>query len=522
MDTRWKVAGTATGLLGLLTVGYWVFQSQTEEGTSATTGQAMGTDYPPNILLIVADDLGVDKVDSYADDASTDYRANAQYLPQTPVMDSLATSGVRFTDAWANPSCTPTRAALYTGHHGFRTGMGNPTGRSGQEDMDPDQITVADMLNEAGYRSAIFGKWHVGEGERPGEWSDIQSWAQYLDTPYQVSPGPMQMGYTMFIGDLEGKLDHSPFTGYTDWMRIEVRKPGGVVTAVATAETDYVTRVTTDDALEWINRQPGRWMATLGYHSPHTPLENPPADCVYGEAAAEGNSTDTFRQMVECLDIEIGRLLDGIEDLDDTLIVVVGDNGTQIGVHEDVFDDGRGKGTLYESGVRVPLIMADGRTWMAEHQPGFVRSQDWRTSPRHIVDPGSEVADPVHVVDIAATLVDLAGADPSQAVDGQSFAPLLHDTNDPIPTHVYTEQFSAGGTGTAALRVGDDKLIIQVMPGDGGTCRGSFELYDLLSDRFENNDRLAGNEPDTETRDALLDTLEGVIEPGSWLDVPNC
>ncbi|MFT5684860.1 MAG: arylsulfatase B, partial [Myxococcota bacterium] len=335
---------------------------------------------PPNILLLIADDVGVDKINTYAGDADPDYRKDADFLPQTPTIDSLAASGLRFTDAWANPKCSPTRAAVYSGRYGFRTGIGTALGPPGQDDLDPDMVTtVAEMLAEEGYTSSMVGKWHLGEGEVPSDWSDGESWVDHLDSPAAISLTPREHGWDNFAGTLTGELDTDGSGSYNNWLRVTTL--GSEV--VANEETTYATEQAVNDGLAWVARQDGPWMLTMAFHAPHSPLEAPDSDCMISEDSELSSDLAVYRAMLECLDLNIADMLAGLEelgDLDDTLIFFIGDNGTDAAVAEDSFDDDRGKGTLYESGVRVPLIVADGRTWMSQ-QDDFIPGPDWFRSP---------------------------------------------------------------------------------------------------------------------------------------------
>ena len=527
-----KKLGLGVVLAGAVLAGVYMLHYAGEQGQRSPTGRAAGTSQAPNILILIADDVGVDKISSYAEDADPDYPNVTQYLPSTPVIDSLAEHGVRFTDAWAAPSCSPTRAMMYTGNYGFRTSIGSPLGKPGQGEMETeDSITMAEMLSEEGYTSALIGKWHLGWGSNPESWSEGDQWEDHQDSPTETELHPITHGFQSFSGTLGGELDEGDTDyGYTDWLRIVARKCEGcnrTDVAEATETSDYATTVAVDDALNWVDRQSGSWMLTMAFHAPHTPMEAPDSSCTYAEDPGSYSPTerpDIFRAMLECLDIHIGELLYDLRDqgeLDDTLIVFVGDNGTVTTMAEGPFDDDRGKATTFESGIRVPMIITDGRTWMAG-QDDFTRSNDWFASPRFIVDPGTEIADLVHVADVYATVAEVAGADGSSGQDSISLLPLLEDTDGKIREVIYSEMFNpTEGTGNLAIRKGDWKMRVSVNNSRDATCRRDVELYDLSSDRFEQTD-LA--ETETEALSELLGELDDLAatHPDPWFDVDNC
>ena len=497
---------------GLMWMMDWSMSSQT-----STSGLYTKPPEPPNLLLLIADDVGIDKINIYADDADLSYRESAEALPLTPTIDSLASAGVRFTDAWANPKCSPTRAALYSGRYGFRTGIGNALGPPDLPDMSPDVVTtLAEMLTEEGYTSAMVGKWHLGMGEPPADWADDDAWTDHLDELTTTELHPQEHGWHSFQGTLGGELDSEGSVGYTDWIRIYSHGHR----AKAIEESTYATEQAVEDGLGWVERQEGLWMLTMAFHAPHSPLEVPGADCSWSGTDDLETDAEVYRAMLECLDINIAALLSGLDDLgalDNTLIFFIGDNGTDESVAEDVFADGRGKGTLYESGVRVPLIVADGKTWNQQQQGLSVR-----IAPRDAViqDPGAEIADLVHVLDIYATIADVASADGSNGVDSVSLMPFLQDTDGTVRDALLAEMFNPNnGTGELALRTETWKLMFDVNSTGSSRCRENFELYNLAYDRFEQAD-LADSRPKTVER--LLLKLDQISTGSTWFDVDDC
>jgi len=480
------------------------------------TAQAAGG-RAPNVLLVIADDLGVDKVSAYAADADETYAATARHLPETVTLDLLAESGVRFTDAWANPACSPTRASLYTGRYAMRHGVGQAIGRDGAQELSLDETTIAQVMSDAGYATGLFGKWHLGEGEKPADWSEGELFEDHLGEALTVSFPTTTLGWDLFHGS-KADLNVAGWEGYYDYMSlVAVPRWGGWV--LPTASSEYATQETTTAALDWIGKQSSPWFATVAYHAPHTPFQLPPEGCGYDESGEPPTGDAAiYKAMVECMDEQLGELLDGIAGLQNTVVFFVGDNGTEERVAEGVFADGRGKGTLYESGVRVPLIVADGHDYLTTlGVSGLSPGGAWNS---RVADPNRTVDAPVHVVDLFTTIGALGGGDTSTGEDGQSLMPLLANRGTFERGPVVAESFN-DSSGTLALRSGNYKLMVRAnLIGDEG-CRWSYELYNVKIDRLETNDIYTRATSVAATMDANLEALVAT-EPGSWIDVPDC
>ncbi len=470
----------------------------------------------PNLLLVIADDLGVDKVGAYAADVDAGYASTASYLPETPTLDLLAESGLRFTDAWANPACSPTRASLYTGRIPMRHGVGQAIGREGSTELGLDETTIAQVLADQGYATGLFGKWHLGEGETPSDWEEGESWEDHLGETLTVTFPTAALGWDVFKGS-KADLDVGDWGGYYDYMlMVAVPRWGGWL--VPQASSDYATQAVTSGALKWIEDQSGPWFATVAYHAPHTPFQVPPEGCGYDESGVDPEGDHAiYKAMVECMDEQLGELLDGVSKLANTVVVFVGDNGTEDTVAEGVFADGRGKGTVYESGVRVPLIVADGYDYLYTlGVPGLPPGGAWNS---RVTDPGRTSSEPVHVVDLFATLGELGGGDTSSGDDATSLGLLLRNQDGFERGPVVSESIGSN-MGTLSMRSGAYKLIAQATTGASG-CRNKYELYNVVDDRLETLD-LYRRQPTLAA--AMIDLLDELVatEPGSWMDVPEC
>jgi arylsulfatase A-like enzyme len=406
-------------------------------GVGEPSGAAGSTSGPRhNILILVADDLGVDGVGAYGEAAEP---------PPTPNLDALAARGVLFRNAWANPVCSPTRAAIMTGRYSFRTGIGSAR-RPDSESLDPAETIIPEAFDAAGspYSHAMIGKWHLGEGP--------------------TGPGPAGWGWVV-----EGPV--LLVRDFYRWPR--------TVNGETSPSTTYLTTQQVDDALDWIGRQQGPWLCYLSFYAPHGPWMKPPSGLHTRDLSGIEHlrhSPGYFKAMVEALDTEIGRLFDGLGDaLDRTHVVFVGDNGTEWAVTEPPFVRDHGKGTPYEGGVNVPLIIAG----------PAVRS------------PGREEEALVSAVDLFASVLELGGVDPATAldprrpIDSVSLVPYLrHLDQPPLRSTVFAERFEnrewrrMDSVGLATVRDERFKLIRFFV-------HSRDELYDLEADPWERHDLLA-------------------------------
>jgi arylsulfatase B len=355
-----KVLATYTAVVTLVfSVG-----SASAQANKRTTAKGASK---PNIVHIVADDLGWKDVGF---NGATDIK--------TPNLDKLAAEGVKFTQFYVQPMCTPTRAALMTGRYPFRYGLQTAVIPSvSSYGLDTTEWLLPQSLKEAGYNTAIIGKWHLGHAGK-------KYW-------------PKQRGFDCQYGAMIGELDY--FTheehGVLDWYRDN--KP--------VREKGYTTQLLGDDAVKYINAQdPNKpYYLYLTFNAPHTPYQAP-KEYIDRYANISDPTRRTYAAMVTCLDDEIGPVVAALDKKglrDNTLILFHSDNGGTrnamfAGVMADMSklkipcDNGPyrdGKGTLYEGATRVC---------------GFA---NW---PGHI-KPGT-VDELIHAVDIYPTLAALAGA----------------------------------------------------------------------------------------------------------------
>lgn len=396
-----------------------------------------------NVLLIVADDIGTDVLACYGAGAAA---------PATPHLDALAAAGVRFERAWADPLCSPTRATIQTGRYGTRTGIGwivSPGGGA----LPLEELTIPEMLDRGrpgAYRHAAIGKWHLGT-DGVGD-----------------ARAPNRAGYQHFRGTLWNLVED---TSYFDWIE--------TTNGRESRRSDYATSATVDAALEWLDAAPEPWFCYLAFHAAHPTLHAPPAELhtkdLSGAGPPERDPRPYFDAMVEALDHELGRLLDGVEPdvLARTHVVFLSDNGTNQLVLGETELNGRGKGTLYEGGLRVPLIVA---------------------GPR-VARRGSTCQALVNTTDLFATVAELAGVDldavAERPLDSHSLVPLLADPGaGGSRAFAFAEAFRPnGGTPEVArYAVRDDTHKLIVRPGSD-----EVELYDLRVDPAEQRELLGAS-----------------------------
>jgi arylsulfatase A-like enzyme len=420
-----------------------------------------------NILVVIADDFGADSHSLY----NTHPAAS---LPPTPTINALAARGVRFANACAYPVCSPSRSAMLTGRYGFRTGVTTVLGASGEQGIYTNEMTLPELLT-ANYRTASIGKWHLGSG----------------------AAGPNAVGgWTHFSGTLQGALGASA-TNFWIWTKTTngVSRPN---------YSGYATTDNVNDALGWLGQQgTNRWFLWLAFNAPHMPFHLPPTNLCPHYAGLSGTATDLqqnprpyFEAAVEAMDIEFGRLLRGI-NTNETAILFVGDNGTVQRVIQPPYDiPGRAKDSLYQGGVRVPFIIAG----------------------PDIASPGRVNSNVVHVVDVFATVLELAGVDAASALpsglpnDSRSLVPILRNQPfTPAEPAVLMEDSGSGPAGSLtgrAARLGPYKLV--------RWDTGAEEFFDLAADPFEGTNLLTG--PLNVAQQTNLEVLR--LKLSSWTNVP--
>lgn len=432
----------------------------------------------PNILVIIADDLGTESVASYGIGAAT---------AVTPTLDRLASQGVRFERFWSQHVCSPTRAAVLTGRYAFRTGVRSAisarwTGEDAPTPTPPDHATTELVYTPAGLvrpgNPSPSARRPLPPDLRPrGPSTDEIMLPQLLKAasePYATAA----VGKWHLADLLNGRLDHPNDSGFDYFSGVFSGGPSSyfawqhLENGRLSAESGYYDTHITEDAIRWIGEQGGDpWFLWMSYSNPHTPVHLPPRELLNSAArdlppnfdTAENNRAYFFAQ-VEAMDTLIGRLLDSIPDeiMQNTYVIFFGDNGT-VEWHDPPppRDRDRVKGTVYQGGIEVPLIVTG---------PGIAAGR--------IERPIS------HAVDLFATILELAEVNPDEvlpddlAIDSVSIADHLFEENLPSRRSWVLSEGTLGSVVGTAIRDERYKLVV---------INEREEFYDLENDPNELN-----------------------------------
>lgn len=397
----------------------------------------------PNIIFVMVDDMGYRDVGPYG-----------QKLIATPNLDRMAREGLRFTDAYVGASvCAPSRSVLMTGQHLGHTRVRGNAGMSGgvldhnkarRVPLEPEDVTIAQVLKARGYVTGMTGKWGLGE---PGSTGD-----------------PMFKGFDEWFGFLNQNHAH---THYPDYLWRNQQKVT-IEANVGGRRGQHTHELFTNFAFDFIKRRSGQpFFLYLPYTLPHQEMAVPSLGAYADRPWKEEEKIHAA--MIDLIDRDMGRLFALLKELridDNTVVFFTSDNGGHRR-HDGLFDSNapfRGlKGDVYEGGLRAPLLVR----W-----PGRVPA-------------GSTTSLPCMFFDVLPTLADLAGAPLPPRIDGVSLRPTLLGQRQDLDRMIYWEQYSGGFQ--QAVRWGKWKGIRR----DGSPA--SFELYDLATDRSETKNIAAAN-----------------------------
>jgi arylsulfatase A-like enzyme len=450
----------------------------------------------PNILFVILDDVGIDQLRTFGNGGAVP--------PLTPNLDLIASQGVKFTNVWAMPECSPSRAAFFTGRYALRTGVDAVIvgAHLPQTYMSSFEATLPRVMTKAGYTSALVGKYHIGNEQDPaGNCAPSSRGFQYFQG--SMNPGPNSVDTTaggvdktgsqvcgyyqttaagacytapgdsvrctpidasnaapgtdpartclqgggIFVPNAACRVnepkysDFSRTNAYYVWPRTTIsgaRDPLYVNTnnsCGSAIDRRYLTEAQGEDGVAWWQKQQGPRMMTLSFNTIHTPYQKPPTTLVpdpLNAASTCNNFTpprDLLNMMIESADVEIGRVLAQLGlgtlasngstltslNLGNTMVVIIGDNGSQGAATRVPFNVQRSKGTVYQTGIWVPLIIA---------------------GPMVAV-PGRSVDEMVNAVDLYHLFGSVAGVDvstmvpPSHTLDSQPMLPYLTNPSAP-------------------------------------------------------------------------------------------
>ncbi|WP_108945699.1 Lcl domain-containing protein [Shewanella halifaxensis] len=416
---------------------------ETKASTQITVTEFVSSEPPeyPNILLIIADDMGKDATNGFSE---------GQVKPITPTLDAIQNTGLSFDNFWSYPSCTPTRASMITGKYGVNTGV-----KWVGDILDPQEVTLQRHINTLTndrYATAVVGKWHISGAE--------------------PTINPEDFGIDFYAGIISGAVND-----YYEW---EMYEDGAT-----SMQTEYATTKLTNIAIDWIAQQQDKpWFMWMAYNAPHTPFHVPPSSMhSQGDLAEYQDDMEAlpyYLAAIEAMDYQIGRLLETIpqDELENTVIIVMGDNGTPSSVAQSPYRQGSSKGSVYQGGVNVPLFV----TGKGVTRTGLIENLASAT-------------------DIFSTIVDIAGIDDPNIHDSLSFKPLF--TNDVhIRDYQYVEK-EDGEVDLWAISNGEYKLIVN--------ADGTIKLYHLTIDPYEENDLVSAGSL-SEAEQAIITELEIALD----------
>jgi arylsulfatase A len=451
------------------------------------------SDPAPNIVFIMADDLGYGDLGSYG-----------QTKIRTPNLDRMAREGTRFTNFYAGSTvCAPSRSALMTGQHTGHTYIrGNKEHPSGQEPLRDSVSTIARMLKRAGYATGIFGKWGLGGADTEGT--------------------PMRHGFDEFFGYYDQRRAHFYWPEFLhrnadevrlpNTVREEPRSPGaGPVITKGRYSHDAIM----DEALSFVDRHRGeQFFLYVPVTIPHAELEAP--DDAYAAYVKNGRSIfpekpfagghygaqpmphATYAAMVSRLDRDVGRILDKLRALNldrNTIVFFTSDNGPSVeGGSDPAFFGSSGpfrgsKRDLYEGGIRVPMIV-------------------W--GPGRGIPAGRTSEQPWALWDVLPTLAEMTRTLAPREIDGVSMTRAIYgDGRQEQAPFLYWEFYEQGSA--QAVRAGQWKAIRAPM------LTGRVEVYDLMADPGERRD-LARERPDVVAR--LTKIMDEAHRPSAIWPVP--
>ena len=435
---------------------------------------------PPNVVIVFTDDQGYGDLSCFG---STD-------IP-TPNIDRLAEEGMRFTNFYVSqPVCSASRSSLLTGCYANRVGISGALVPNTRHGLDPDETTIAEVVKPLGYATACFGKWHLGH--LPPFLPTAQGFDEYYGIPYSndMWPGHPESPKAWPRLPIYGS-DGSGWCGPVDW----IDDLDG---------QNRITRDLTEHAVRFIDRHAdGPFLLYVPHSMPHVPLGVGPK---FRQSTMYGPYGDVIRE----IDWSVGEIRAALERhgiLDDTIILFTSDNGPWINYGDHAGTTGglrEGKGTTFEGGVRVPMVI---------RYPA-------------IIPAGTTCETPAMTIDVLPTIAEIVGGElPDREIDGVSIVPQLRGDADAGDPHEALYFWYAANE-LQAMRAGRWKLhfphTYRSLEGRPGGNNGrpvkyrygvpiGLELYDLDADPAETTDVAAANPEVVERLTAMADAMRAKL-----------
>lgn len=369
--------------------------------------EAFSQSRKPNIIYIMTDDMGYGDLGCYG-----------QTKFQTPNLDKLASEGIKFLNAYAAaPLCTPTRTALMTGRYPARTPVGlleplTPAKRDSAFGLTTEYPSVATLMREAGYETALVGKWHLG---------------------FMTKHSPNKNGFDYFFGIHSGAADY--ISHKSDGRKHDVHENEELV-----YPEGYLTDIFSDRAASFIKQKHSKpFYLTVTYTAPHWPWQGP-GDKPYPDSVGyvAGGSPEIYARMMKSLDEGIGRIMQALEESKlaaETIVIFTNDNGGErFSSHGPL---SKSKGSLWEGGIKVPAFVR----W-----PGKIK-------------PGTETTQVVTTMDWTATILAAGKGKPHKAfpLDGIDIMPILTQKSQPVDRTLFWRVTQRAQQ--KAARIGDWKYL---------------------------------------------------------------
>ncbi|MGB2273436.1 MAG: sulfatase-like hydrolase/transferase [Flavicella sp.] len=385
----------------------------------------------PNILLIIADDMGVDASPSFAMDLGAQ-------KPYMPILSSLISDGISFDNAWSYATCSPTRASILTGKHGMHTQILTPI-KGFLSGTHTSLQSYIGTQTENAYACGVFGKWHLGnEATHPTQ--------------------------TMNVGTYTGNLGG----GVPDYWQYKF-----IENELESTVSEYATTRYTQAAIDWKSEQTKPWFLWLAYNAAHTPFHKPDNAQLYENSGSralpayeEGVSEPLpyYLAMLEAMDFEMGRLLDSMTNAEreNTVVIFIGDNGSPKKVSQ-WGGNKHSKGSISQGGVNVPLVVSGNKIRNGVRSDALVQSSD-----------------------LFATIAELAGVPTTNYYNSHSFKPTIVGELSTPRNFLYVEVPGNTDNGSYAVRNQDFKLIHEI-------DTGIEQLYNLSTDPRERTNLLSVN-----------------------------